>query len=204
MGTLLQHFFEQMQTQTWLDWSITVTALIYVFLAAKEKVSCWIWGAVSCSLWAYADFTVYNLWVDGILQIFYVGMSLWGLYAWRFGKKADKPLAIHVMPIKYHALIFVAGATLTALLGFVFDKYSPTSYPYPDSFITSFSILATVLTVRKVLENWLYWIVLDMLAVFLFAARDAVLVAMVMGIYSVIAVFGYLQWRKKWKALIVA
>ena len=201
MGEYLQQFGEQLQTQTWLDWAITVTALVYVFLAAKEKTSCWVWGAVSCSLWAYADFAVYNLWVDGLLQVFYVGMSLWGLYAWRSGKQTGEALAIQVWPFQYHALLFLAGAALTGLLGFIFDNYSPTSYPYPDSFITSFSILATLLTVRKVLENWLYWIVLDMLAVFLFAARDAVLVAMVMAIYSVIAVFGYLQWRKKWKAL---
>ncbi|MCB0517756.1 MAG: nicotinamide mononucleotide transporter [Lewinellaceae bacterium] len=197
----IQQFTQQVQSQTWLDWSVTVTALVYVFLAAREKVACWVWGAISCSLWAYADFTAYNLWVDGILQLFYVGMSLWGLYAWRYGNQESKPLAIHVLPFKYHVGIFFLGALLTVALGFIFKQYTPTSYPYPDSFITSFSILATVLTVRKVLENWLYWIVLDTLAVFLFAAKDAILVAMVMVIYSIVAIFGYLQWRRKWRTV---
>jgi nicotinamide mononucleotide transporter len=51
--------------------------------------------------------------------------------------------------------------------------------------------------VRKILENWLYWIVVDVLAVFLFMAREAVLVALVMVVYSLIAIFGFRQWKRK-------
>jgi nicotinamide mononucleotide transporter len=190
----------QIQSQTWLDWAITVTALIYVWLAAKEKMWCWAWGIVSCSLWAWADFGRYNLWVDGILQIFYVGMGVWGLYSWRFGGAGKKELPISRLPLKSHLGIFAAGMVITLALGYVFDRYTPTALPYPDSFITAFSILATFLTVRKVLENWLYWIVVDALAVFLFAARDAVLIAIVMVAYTFIAVFGFINWRRKFAA----
>ncbi len=204
----------QLEAQTILDWSITVTALIYVYLAARENVWCWVWGMVSCSLWAYADFARYNLWADGILQLFYVVMSAWGIYSWTLGggRKANKhtnnesaiseqnTLTISTLPLKYHLLIFVAGSVLTLVLGYIFEKFTPTALPYPDSFITAFSIVATVLTVRKILENWLYWIVMDALAVFLFAARDAVLVAFVMAVYTVISIFGYLHWRRRWKS----
>jgi nicotinamide mononucleotide transporter len=210
---LLSLLAEQLKTQTPLDWTITVTALIYIFLAARENAWCWVWGIVSCSLWAYADFARYNLWVDGILQIFYVGMAVWGIYAWKFGggqktashEISDQPekdqtgLNISVLPLKSHLLIFAGGALLTLVLGFIFKKYTPTALPYPDSFVTAFSIIATLLTVKKILENWLYWMVVDALAVFLFAARDAVLVAFVMAIYTVISIFGYLHWRKRWK-----
>ncbi len=196
----LSLFAEQMRAQTWLDWTITVTALIYVWLAAKEKIWCWAWGIVSCSLWAWADFAKYNLWVDGILQIFYVGMGAWGLYSWRFGGAGKEALPIRRLPLQWHLGLLAAGAVLTLVLGVVFEKYTPTSLPYADSFVTAFSIIATFLTVRKVLENWLYWMVVDALAVFLFAARDAVLVAVVMIVYSVIAVFGFITWRRKFAA----
>ncbi len=211
---ILSQLITQLETQTALDWSITITALIYVYLAARENAWCWVWGMVSCSLWAYADFARYNLWVDGILQLFYVGMSVWGIYSWMLGgrRKANKqanndpaileqkPLMISTLPLKKHLFIFVAGSALTLVLGYIFEEFTPTALPYPDSFVTAFSILATVLTVRKILENWLYWIVLDAAAIFLFASRDAFLVAFVMVVYTVISVFGYLHWRKKWKA----
>jgi nicotinamide mononucleotide transporter len=180
---------------------ITITALVYVFLAAKENPWCWAWGIISCSLWAYADFARYNLWVDGILQIFYVGMGAWGLYNWRYKPGNGQTLPITSLPAKGHLHIFLVGVPLTFILGYVFDKFTPTSLPYPDSLVTSFSILATWLTVKKKLENWLYWIVLDTAAFFLFLARDAVLVALVMGIYAIISIYGFLHWRKQWKQL---
>lgn len=189
----------QLLAQTWLDWIILVTALVYIALAARENAWCWVWGIISCSLWAYADFARYNLWVDGILQIFYVGMGVWGLYSWKFGTQGEQKVPISTLPARGHAGIFVVGLILTLILGYVFDKYTPTALPYPDSFVTAFSILATLLTVRKVLENWLYWIFFDAIAVFLFLARDAMLVAVVMGIYTVISIFGYIRWRNQWK-----
>ena len=186
-----------------------MTALIYIFLAARENAWCWVWGIISCSLWAYADFARYNLWVDGILQLFYVGMGFWGIYSWMFGGSGktngatgaeQKTLAISILPLKSHLQIFGVGVVLTLVLGYIFDKYTPTALPYPDSFITAFSIVATLLTVRKILENWLYWVVLDALAVFLFATRGATLVAFVMVVYTVISIFGYIHWRRRWEA----
>lgn len=186
-----------MQSQTLLDWAITVTAIVYVWLAARQVAWCWVFGIVSCGLWAWADFARYNLWVDGILQLFYVGMGVWGLYAWKFGNASGEKLPVVQLPLRWHFGLLLAGAALTLALGFVFKKYTPTSLPYADSFITAFSILATFLTIRKVLESWLYWMVLDALAVFLFLSRDAVLVAGVMVVYTIVSVYGYRQWRRE-------
>lgn len=200
---ILSLLVEQLCTQTPLDWSITVTALVYVWLAARENAWCWVWGIVSCSLWAYADFFRYQLWADGVLQLFYVGMGAWGLYSWKLGgeqsaDKSEKDLPIGTLPLKKHLILLGAGILLSLMLGYFFKNYTPAALPYPDSFITAFSILATLLTVRKILENWLYWIVLDTMAVFLFSARSAFLLALVMFIYALISVLGYISWRKKW------
>ncbi len=189
----------QWQAQTWLDWFITITALVYIALAARENAWCWLWGMVSCSVWAYADFVRYNLWVDGILQIFYVGMGAWGLYSWKFGKTSEDKLPIRVLRLRGHLLIWTFGVILSLVLGYVFSKYTPTALPYPDSVVTAFSLIATILTVRKILENWLYWILFDAMAVFLFLVRDAFLVALIMVIYTIIAILGYFRWRKQWK-----
>ena len=194
---MLDSFLGQLSAQSPMDWAISITAIIYVVLAARENAWCWAWGIVSCGLWAYADFAKYNLWVDGILQLFYVVMGIWGLYVWKFGGSQKKELPIGRMVPKEHFMTVASGLVLTLALGYVFSKWTPTALPYQDSFITAFSILATLLTVRKKLENWLYWIMADTLAVFLFAARGAVFFALVMLLYTIIAINGYLYWRKK-------
>lgn len=194
---LLHQLQEQFHSQTLLDWTITITALVYVWLAARERVSCWVWGIVSCGLWALADFFRYNLWVDGLLQLFYVGMGVWGLYNWRRGSAEQGPLPIRRMSAEEHGWLVFLGCVLTLVLGWIFDRYTSTALPYPDSFITAFSILATVLTVKKKLESWLYWVVVDFLAIFLFYTRGALLVSVVMAVYTMMAIFGYLSWRNK-------
>ncbi|MCC6725974.1 MAG: nicotinamide mononucleotide transporter [Saprospiraceae bacterium] len=193
---LLNDISQQFQSQSLLDWAITVTALAYVFLAAKEYAVCWVFGIVSSGLWAWADFFRYNLWVDGLLQIFYVVMGFAGLYAWLFApQKTGEKVAVHTLPLRQQAYLIALGLALTVMLGFLFKQYTPTSFPYADAFITAFSIIATFLTIKKVLESWLYWIVFDALAVALFWAKDAVLVALVMVVYTLMAVYGWRQWR---------
>lgn len=196
LDTLLQQIF----AQTPLDWLITFTALVYVYLAAKEKIDCWYWGIVSCSLWAWADFYKYNLWVDGILQLFYVGMGVYGLYSWKYGGAEKNDLPISRITRREHIQVLILGAAFTLIFGWIFDRYTPTSFPYPDSFITAFSILATFMTVRKKMDSWLYWMVVDFLAVFLFYFREAILVAAVMLVYTVVSVLGFVTWRRNFEA----
>lgn len=189
-------FAEQLKAQTWLDWAITLTSLAYIWLAAKERPICWVFGIVSCGLWAWADFFSYNLWVDGVLQIFYVAMGFWGLYAWQSGREETKS-NIQVWPMKRHFVLILSGLTLSLVLGFLFKKYTSTSYPYPDALVTSFSIIATVLTIKKVLEGWVYWVVFDAIAIVLFWLKDAVLVSFVMVVYTLMAAYAWRQWRTK-------
>lgn len=189
-------FAEQIKTQTWLDWAITLTSLAYIWLAAKERPLCWVFGIVSCGLWAWADFFSYNLWVDGLLQIFYVGMGFWGLYAWQSGQQEGSN-QITTWAFGRNAKLVLLGLTLTLALGFLFKKYTPTSYPYADALVTAFSIIATVLTIKKVLDGWVYWVVFDAMAIVLFWLKGAVLVALVMVVYTLMAAYAWQQWRRK-------
>jgi nicotinamide mononucleotide transporter len=138
--------------------------------------------------------------VDGYLQLFYMAMGLWGFYAWKTGRQVNKALKIQVWPLRSHFFLLLAGLALTLALGFLFKNHTNTSYPYADSFITAFSIIATVLTVRKVLEGWVYWVVFDALAIFLFWAKGAVLVAFVMFVYTFMAAYAWWRWRREWAA----
>ena len=86
---------------------------------------------------------------------------------------------------------------LALAFGYFFDAYTPAAATYLDAFVTVFAMLATWLMTRKILENWLYWIIIDAASVYLFASRGAWLLSAVMVVYTGIAVMAYLGWRKR-------
>lgn len=173
-----------------------IFSTIYVLLAARGNILCWVFGNIGCAFWAYASFELYDLWVDALLQVFYIGMGFYGLYLWKFGGKSKTELPISTLPFKSHFPYFFGGIGLAFLFGYFFDNYTPAAATYLDSFTTVFAIIATFLTIKKLLESWLYWIVIDLLYVYIYSNQEAYLFALLMGIWTIMAVFGYFKWRK--------
>ncbi|HMQ85807.1 MAG TPA: nicotinamide riboside transporter PnuC [Saprospiraceae bacterium] len=181
----------------WVDWLATVTAILYVWLAAKNNPWCWGWGIISCSLWAYASFFYYQLWLDALLQVFYVAMAFWGWYQWRLGNPDKAAKKISRLPIWWHAPMLVLGAVLSLIFGYYFAAYTSAAATYWDALTTVFSVIATFLLVQRVLENWLYWIVTDALYIWLYASREAWLFSLLMVVYTLIAVWAFFNWRRE-------
>ena len=185
-----------------IDWIATITALIYVVLAARSNIWCWFWGIISCSLWAYASFVFYQLYLDAILQVFYVAMAIIGFYQWKYGGENKAKLAVTRLEIKQHLYILAFGAILAIGFGYFFDEYTPAAATYLDAFTTIFAMITTILLVRRVLENWIYWVVIDAIYVYLYASRGAFLFALLMILYTVIAANAFYKWRKEYLAAI--
>lgn len=196
---ILPKIIEQAQAFSWVDWVATLTAIIYVVLAARENIWCWFWGIISCSLWAYASFVYYNLWMDALLQVFYVIMGFIGIYQWKYQQEGQdiRPTTQLTIPehLTYGAILLPA----TFLFGYFFANYTPAAATYPDAFTTILSVLATFILIQKKLETWLYWILADTLYVWLYARQGAYLFALLMIFYVIIAVDGYFRWRRQMK-----
>lgn len=190
----------------WVDWAVTMTALLYVVLAARQNVWGWAWGIVSCGLWAYASFFFYRLWLDALLQLFYVVMGFVGIYKWigksgtqgRSGGMTGSP-RITMLTYWQHIGIILSGSAIAWLFGYFFDVYTPAAATYLDAFVTVFSVVATFLLVQKKLDNWAYWVVIDGVSVYLFASRGAYLFAFIMLAYTIIATNAFWQWRKSYQ-----
>ena len=180
-----------------IDWIILITGLLYVILAARENISCWIWGIISCSLWAYSSFVNYQLYADGILQVFYVAMGIWGYYTWKYGGVRKSELKISKWPYKKHIIFILTGIIFGLLFGYFFDEYTPAAATYLDSVTTIFAIGATFMQVRKLLENWIYWIFINAAYIYLYTSREAYLFSVIMTIYLFIAIYAYFEWKKK-------
>lgn len=173
-----------------------VTGFVYVILAARENANCWYWGIISCGIWSYITFYQYDLYFDGFLQVFYVLMGFFGLYQWKFAQSEGEKLQITVFSNYTHALIIFAGGILSMIFAALFDVYTEAAATYLDATTTVFAIIATYLTVNKKLNNWSYWIIINIAYVYLYFSRGAILFAILYVIYFVIAINGYYNWRK--------
>jgi len=188
----------QILTQLNFNWSISESAavffsILYVILALKESIWCWGAAAISVILYIYICYTA-QLYPETGLQVFYLFMAFYGYYQWN---KNDSTLQIQQWTITKHLLILLIGAILTFLMGFYFSLYTNAALPLVDSFTTVFSVFATYMVAKKVLGNWLYWIVIDAVSVYLYFSRDLHLTSLLFIGYTIIAIFGYFSWLKR-------
>jgi nicotinamide mononucleotide transporter len=168
-------------------------SILYVILAAKENILCWWAAAISVMLYIYICFSA-QLFPETGLQVFYLCMTFYGYHNWN---KKEQSLQISEWSISKYLFILAIGAILTFLMGFYFATYTNAKMPIVDSFTTVFSIFATYMVVKKILGNWLYWVVIDMASVYLYFSRDLHLTSLLFIAYTIIAIFGYFSWIKK-------
>ena len=181
------------------NWSIIESlavffSLLYVILATKENIWCWGAALISVSLYIYICYTA-KLYPETGLQIFYLIMAIIGYFTWNKKSKEE----IKEWSEFKHLIIIILGALFSFIMGFYFFTYTESAMPIIDSITTTFSIIATYMVVKKVLGNWLYWIVIDLLSVYMYFHRDLHLTSLLFIAYTTIAVYGYMSWSKRIK-----
>lgn len=200
----MEQLVDQIAAAGFLDWLALLTSLTYVWLAARDNNWCWLFAAVSTAVWAWQSFFEYNLVSDGLLQVFYFVMAGVGLWRWRNKEAGDErkkgstdPLPIKSMSIKEHLFTVLGGLIGGLGLGYFFSQTLVAAATYPDAITTVFSIITTFLLIGRRLENWLYWIVIDAVYVWIYAGTGAILFAAMMIINIGMANYGFVQWRKR-------
>ena len=175
-----------------------VAGVGYAVLAALRNRLCWISGAVSSAAAALAAGMRW-LPMQSALQVFFVGMSVYGWVSWS-RKGTDDELAIGVWPPALHLGAAVAMIALTFISAHLLATETSAAWPVLDSLTTWFSLLATWLAARAKLENWLYWIAIDGVLLFLFYVQDLPFLALLNLLYIGIAAAGYIAWRRRFMA----
>ncbi len=182
----------------WVQWLAVLFNILYVIYAARQNIWCWPFGLIGVSLLLSIYINV-QLYSDALLQIFYMGMSIYGWISWRHSQDATSPSIHQVAPLR-HLLFLAIGSAGAIILGFFWQKFGA-ALPFIDAFTTSFSIIATFLVARKVLENWIYWIVIDLVCVYVYWLREIYLVSMLFLLYTVLAIFGWISWRRSYQEI---
>jgi nicotinamide mononucleotide transporter len=176
-----------------------ITGVGYAVLAARRNRLCWVTGAVSsaCAAVAYGS---RGLPMQSGLQVFFVGMALYGWLSWT-RSAATGELPVGVWPLSFHlgaALVVTALSFGSASL--LVANTDAAAWPRLDSLTTWFSLLATWLAARGRLENWLYWIVIDVVLVFLSYKQGSMPMALLNFLFIAIAVGGFIAWRRRFRA----
>ena len=182
----------------WFEIVAAILAIAYLILAMLQDIRCWVAWIISSLMYFFVMYSA-NLYMEALLQIFYIFIGLYGLYQWRF--KADKKdaLKITTWSVKNHLIVIGALVFLTSLSGYVLMIYTAAASPFIDAFTTWGAIAASYLVAKKILENWFYWFVIDFVSVFLFISRELYPTALLFIVYLVLVVIGYIAWRKSWQ-----
>jgi nicotinamide mononucleotide transporter len=179
--------------------TIEVLALLagvaFAVLAALRNRLCWIAGALGSALLAFSS-AVGHLPMQAALQVFYVGMSAYGWWHWTRASHSGV-LPIGQWPLRWHIGAALAITTLSFLTAHWLAEMTKAAWPLLDSLTTWFSLFATWLQARAKLENWLYWIAIDGVLVFLFYMQDMPFIALQFAILIGIATAGYIAWRRR-------
>jgi len=184
--------------QSWLELAGVITGLLCVYLAAVNNIWNWPFAIVSVAIYIVIFFNT-HLYADMGLQVYFMATCIYGWYYWaKKPSSDDKRVPVARITGREIILSIIATVIATFILGTLL-KYTPASYPYLDSFCAACSLVAQVFLARKVLENWLIWIFVDIIyvGIYIFKGLDAT--AVMYAIYVPIALLGYLDWKKDYK-----
>jgi nicotinamide mononucleotide transporter len=180
----------------WIEVTGTILSLIYLYLSVKQKIGLWIFGFL-CSAMYVVVFFQSKFYADMSLQFYYLGVSIYGWINWKRAlSSTGKELPITRTSTKQALYLALAAGLIFAGYLFVLLNFTDSPLPKSDSFTTALSIVATWMLARKMLENWLLWIVVDAVSCGLYVYKELYPTAILFAIYTVMAVIGYWQWKK--------
>ncbi len=168
-----------------------------IVLLARRSIWNYPFGIIMVSLYAWVFYGA-KLYSDVILQVFFFVVQIYGWAHW-LGRRDAAGLVI-VERISRRAGIASAAIAITgaALMGTLMARFTDASFPYWDASILSLSVVAQILLARRILENWLVWIVVDALAIGLYATKGLYPTAVLYAVFFIIAAIGYVGWRRAW------
>ncbi len=178
----------------------TVVGIIYLILEYKASIYLWIAGIIMPAIYIFVYYDA-GLYADFAINIYYLIIAVYGFVMWNTSgdKENKKELSITHTPFKNILIYTVTFAAAFIAIGFILERYTDSNVPWLDSFTTALSIVGMIMLARKYVEQWITWIVVDVVCCGLYIYKELYFTSALYGLYAIIAIFGYLKWIKLMK-----
>jgi nicotinamide mononucleotide transporter len=180
----------------WIEITGAVLALIYLVLEIKQKWTFWIASIISSAFYVYIFFEE-KVYAQAGLNSYYILMAVYGLYCWKFSKKqASSGNVAHHIPKKIIIPLTVVTTIIMGSIWGILVLFTNSEIPISDAFVAAFSIIATWMVAKKIIECWLVWIVVDAFAIGMYVYLKMYPTTILFIFYTVLSVIGLIEWRK--------
>ena len=194
---MIEKLLADLRATTWLELVAVVAGVIYIVLIVRRQRLGWLAGAVSSAIYVWLAANA-RLPVQSALQVYYVIMSAYGWVSWTRNQQQEQGRIYH-WPWWRHAVALVVIVSVGIASARVLAAETRAAWPLLDSLSSAASLLATWLVARSVLENWLYWIVADVVMIFLFIQQGHPFTAGLFAVYLVMAILGFRTWQNLYR-----
>jgi nicotinamide mononucleotide transporter len=177
------------------EYLAVLLSLTYVVLAIKEKMLCWPAAFFSTLIYTIIFFNGALL-MESLLNVYYMAMAIIGYMVWKNGSR-QLPLPIVSWRLIKHLKIIAITGGVAIIIGYFTDNHTHAELPYLDSLTTCFAVMATYLLARKVMENWLYWIVIDVASIYIYFVKGYYPTLILFVVYTFMAMWGYVRWHNE-------
>lgn len=177
-------------------------SVTYLLLAIKQNLWCWVAAFISTLIYTILFFDA-SLLMDSALNLFYLVMAIYGWYSWKYGNGINKNEELEITTYGLNKNLKIIGALIivSLILGYIMANYTSADFAYLDTFTTVFAVFTTYTLTKKVLENWLYWIVIDSVSIYIYINKGFYLTAVLFAFYTVLAFIAYNNWKKEYENL---
>lgn len=193
--TIFETFYENLLNTSWLEAVAVVFGLLSVWFAKQENILVFPTGIISVLIYVYICFFA-KLYADMGINFFYFVMSVYGWYNWSRKDENKRVIPISVLNLKEWILYVAATVVFFVVLYYVLSNYTDSNVPMWDSLTTAIFLTGMWLMAKKKIENWIFWIVADVISIPLYAYKDLILTSFQFLVFLILAIMGYIEWRK--------
>ncbi|NMM41403.1 nicotinamide riboside transporter PnuC [Pseudoalteromonas arctica] len=181
-------------------WEYIAVALSMAYLLLAIKENLWCWPAAFFSTLIYT-IMYWNgaLLMESLLHFYYMYMAVYGWVIWRKGDANKHQLVITSWRLYQHLFIIISTSIVALIFGYVMNNHTHADFAYLDSFTTCFAVVTTYLVAKKVLENWLYWIVIDAASMYLYYEKGYYPTLALFIFYTIMAAWGFKTWYEEYE-----
>ncbi len=192
---IITNMNEALQGMSFLELAGAVAGVVGVWLAARQNIWTWPVSLVSVAIYVIVFYDV-RLYADMGLNAFYVVTSLYGWYVWLYGGKGHTERKVGNVSKREFAILTTLGTAFTLGLGYFLENYTDADLSYTDSATTAVSLIGYWMMAKKQIENWIVWLVVDVVYVGVYTYKELYITSVLYFIFLILCIVGYLDWKK--------